>query len=269
MLSFVAVLGLGLTLFPYSAYCDGKFISPPQVDKDQASDFDFQRNRVYNVGDKIQIAWETDENDTELWLFQTLGPLDSDEWAQLDATRTEWKAEYDVKEISKNAEDSMYGFVIRSWGGSRIAQSQFFNVSAPESEKMKTRTTVQTTTSLPPESSATRTAADTTTEPTAEPSATTRLTNEDTNTSPDSGLSKGETAGAAVGATIGGLLVFGGVGWLLWERLSSRKGSTMPSELEAHLQQPQLREPKAELPGDHGRLDPNYARSPPGLHEAP
>lgn len=105
---------------------------------------------------------------------------------------------------------------------------------------------------------------------------------------PDSGdgLSKGAVAGIAVGATLGGILILGGVGFLLGKRFARRKEShskdsegSVQSELSPRVS-PQL-QPASELPSPRAELpvqDRDYSQHqhykysqavPAVVHEAP
>lgn len=180
-----------------------------------------------------------------------------------------WEAEYDVKGLSNNDEDSTYYFAI--WSQKMLAQSQYFNVSAPEPEK--THTIIQITTIIREERTTTQAIVDPTTESTTESatesttelSTTTTATSEEIDAISDSGLSRSQTAGVAVGAVIGGLLILGSVGWFLWRKVS-RNVSEGP---QVQQQQAQHSELKAELPGDSQPHVSDYARSPTGLYEVP
>ncbi|KAF4453914.1 hypothetical protein F53441_3439 [Fusarium austroafricanum] len=172
--------------------------------------------------------------------------------------------EYDWGNFTKDNEDSVYWFEIRSGNndgkGATVAQSQYFNVSAPKPDETEYITRILTPTATTSQG----------------PNTTGSSSKEDTITSPVSssqaGLSRGETAGIAVGATIGGLLILGGVGWMAWRRLARNKSDTAVSECLPHnYQQQQLyvSEQKAELPVDPSTHPSEYATSRPGLHEAP
>lgn len=173
-------------------------------------------------------------------------------------------------------EDSMYWFALVDADDPErgvYAQTQFFNVTAP---KLETTTLVTTETSTMTQSSTSQIMETATTEPITASTTTDRPSSEetesDTGVDSESRMSKGETAGAAVGGTIGGLILIGAVGYLAWRRLARNKKDTDVSEAsQAQQQQIYSSEPKAELPGDPAveTYQLGYARSPPGLHEAP
>jgi hypothetical protein len=174
----------------------------------------------------------------------------------------------------KGDEDSLYWFALVGRVGSGtaiIAETQYFNVTAPELETLttlQTSTTIQSTTSQTMEASTTHHITTSTTQ--GRPSS--EETESDAGIDSESGMSKGEIAGAAVGGTIGGLILLGAAGWLVWRRLVRNKNDTDVSVVSQNQQQQfYFSEPKAELPGDPAvEVYPSgYARSPPGLHEAP
>ncbi|GKU07494.1 hypothetical protein FLAG1_09296 [Fusarium langsethiae] len=268
MLLLSATFCLVVTLFPYLVHCDAEFIRPPQIDTSREHDWDAGNNIQYSVGNEIQISWKSSVEATELYLVQ-LG--EEIEWMLLDASRTEWEAEYNAGGLSKNQEDSIYAFALWEDAGGVLAQSLFFNVSAPEPKTTETSTSDQSTTTAPNELSTTSTTtssiAESITQSNPSSSETTTTTGEDKDTTSTSNLSQGETAGAAVGGIVGGLSIFAGIGWLLWKRLSKDKSDSSMSQDQQ--QQTQVSEPKAELTGDHAQHDSGYARSPPGVHEAP
>lgn len=194
------------------------------------------------------------------------------------ASRTDWKAEWDVLGILDENEDAVYYFALSDRPDGlkgpdgvslSIAESQYFNVTAPKlgtttSTTLQTSTTMQSISSTRAVTSASR--------PLPTSTATDQSSDSDADSNPDSGMSKGEIAGAAVGGTIGGLLLLGAGGWLIWRRLGGSKKETDASVIsQSHHQQFHSSETKAELPGDSAlEVNPSgYARSPPGLHEAP
>ncbi|KAF4997010.1 hypothetical protein FGRMN_4150 [Fusarium graminum] len=204
MVSFTAILSLGLSLFANSAYCD-TFIKPPQDYNRTKFGRDWRENLRYNAGDKISIEWKRSHiYGVDLSLWQLDGETLHGE--KLDATQTEWKAEYNVSGGSIAGQDSVYYFQLMSKSDSYgfLANSITFNVSAPGTDEKESQTVIPTTTE---ESS--------TTKPTTEHSSTTAAASEETDATSDSNLSRGKTAGVACGATIGSILFLGGAGWLL------------------------------------------------------
>ncbi|EXK76956.1 hypothetical protein FOQG_18314 [Fusarium oxysporum f. sp. raphani 54005] len=192
------------------------------------------------------------------------------------ATYGTWKAEYDPGDHTKDNEDSVYCFTLYETGvDGPVAQSQYVHVSAPKPDATEYVTVSTTLTFRPKESSTTEPTTETITEPTSAPTTTdlpsTEGTNSNASPEPDSGLSRSAAAGIAVGATLGGLLVLGGVGWLAWKRFArGEKESNAPNGLQyQQQQQPYSLEPKAVLPGNPEAYPSEFARSLPGLHEAP
>ncbi|KAK2689775.1 hypothetical protein QWA68_010668 [Fusarium oxysporum] len=260
----VSVLTLIFSIFANCVLCSTKFLRPPEWNSRIDDTADFEENITYKVGDTIQLLWETDLDTVELYLIQRTGSIGSSNYLRTSvSSHTTWKAEWDVLGLVKGNEDSIYCFALRDPDEPMvyIAETQYFNVTAQE---LETSTTLQTsqivgvpTTQLIPI-------------PTVEDPSSNEEANSDAGS--DSGMSKGEIAGAAVGGTIGGLILLGAIGWLIWRRLARIKKDTEVSVVtQSHQQQFHSSEIKAELPGDPAvEIYPSgYARSPPGLHEAP
>ncbi|KAF5962846.1 hypothetical protein FBULB1_13784 [Fusarium bulbicola] len=195
------------------------------------------------------------------------------EWnSDFDASRTEWKAEWDVVGILEGDEDSVYNFVLgdRPDGlATSLSETQYFNVTAP---KLETTITSTWQTSMTIQSMSFTRITTSTTKPLPTSAAPDQNSDSDADSNSDSGLSRGEIVGAAVGGTIGGLILLGVVGWFIWRRLGrSKKETDLSIVFQSHQQQFHSSEIKAELPGDPAveGYPSGYARSPPGLHEAP
>ncbi|KAM0227081.1 hypothetical protein ACHAP5_012252 [Fusarium lateritium] len=247
------------------------FLRPPEWDYDVDNENDFKNNRRYEVGEVVQLRWETDEDEVMLWIAQKLPT--STKYRNLDPSRTDWDAEYITLDPLDSSEDCIYWFVLSGMDAKTLlAQTQYLNVTAPKPKSDNTETETDTVatsiaTSFWQETSATSSTSLYTTTSTSS----SQETNSDLEPAPKSGLSQGETAGAASGATIGGLLILGGAGWLFWRRLKKKKeGADALASYHQH-QLPYDSGAKAELPGEPaaGTDLSNYARSPPGLHEAP
>ncbi|KAL5623675.1 hypothetical protein FOBRF1_002925 [Fusarium oxysporum] len=258
-----------LSLFANHVLCILSFMRPPQWYSDVDDKAGFEENIRYEVGDTVQLLWETDLDKVELFLVQRIGSIMK--VRILDASRTEWKAEWDVVGLVDGNEDSLYWFALRDPGDHLVylTRSQSFNVTAPE---LETPTELQASTAI--ESTASQMAGVPPTQLIPIPTATDQSSNEKANSDAgsDSGMSRSEIAGAAVGGTIGGLILLGVIGWLVWRR-SARKEKDTDVSLGSQSQHQQFHssETKAELPGDPAvEVYPSgYARSPPGLHEAP
>ncbi|WZH44135.1 uncharacterized protein QYS62_005151 [Fusarium acuminatum] len=267
----ISILTLILSILANRCLCSTKFLRPPEWNLDVDGKAGFGQNIQYNVGETIQLLWETDLDKVELYLVQQIGSTKWDD-RMLDASRTEWKAEWDVLGILEGNEDSVYRFALgdpHAGGLGFIARSQYFNVTAPKLETT-TATTLQPSTTM--QSISSTRAVTSATQPLLTSAATDQSSDSDADSNSDSGMSKGEIAGAAVGGTIGGLMLLGAVGWLMWRRLGGRKKDTDASVIsQSHPQQSHSSETKAELPGDSALEvnPPGYARSPPGLYEAP
>ncbi|RKK20824.1 hypothetical protein BFJ63_vAg15692 [Fusarium oxysporum f. sp. narcissi] len=263
----LSLLTISISLFANCVFCKTKFLRPPEWNADIDLEAGWEKNIEYKVGDTIQLLWETDLDKVELYLIQRTGPFDEVRILLriVDSPHTAWKAEWDAVESLEGKEDSVYCFALGDPDELRgyIAETQSFNVTAPELETT-TATTIQ---SMP--SSRIGTSA---TEPIPTTTTTNQSFNSDAALDSDSGMSKGKIAGVAVGGTTGSLILLGVIGWLVWRRLARSKKDTDVSVVsQRQHQQFHSSETKAELPGDPVvEVYPSgYARSPPGLHEAP
>ncbi|KAH7203106.1 uncharacterized protein BKA55DRAFT_668931 [Fusarium redolens] len=271
-MSFLEKVGLVFSLLASQASCDSKFNRPPEWDPEQEADQDSTKNIRYDDGETIPILFDTDLAVVDLYISQVgfygkgsrYGLLSKNGPPYPDG----WVAEYDAGKMMKNNEDCVYWFGLYE-SGHRVAASQYVNVSAPKLDKTKTITATKTLSFLS-ETFTTRTSAESTTKHTADTTGAS-LSDETSSASSDSRLSKGGTAGVAVGATLGGLLILGGIGWIVWRRLAKRKNNTVPpAELPDHSQQqPYASEQKIELPGHPEAYPPHHARSPSQIFEAP
>ncbi|KAI8402799.1 hypothetical protein FOFC_16226 [Fusarium oxysporum] len=219
----ILIRTLILSLFVNHVLCILSFMRPPQWYSDVDDKAGFEENIRYEVGDTVQLLWETDLDKVELFLVQRIGSIIK--VRILDASRTEWKAEWDVVGLVDGNEDSLYWFALRD-PDDRVVylrRSQSFNVSAPPTQLIPI--------------------------PTATDQSSNKKANSDAGS--DSGMSRSEIAGAAVGGTIGGLILLGAVGWLIWRRLGQNKRNTDVSVVsQSQQQQFHSSETKAELPGD-------------------
>lgn len=158
--------------------------------------------------------------------------------------------------------------MLSSSGEGHVAQSVPVNVTAPQNDETMS-VSVSTTLTFRQEepSSTTEQILETDTEPTTTGSSPSEETSSSADYGLDSGLSQGETAGVTAGAIIGGLLILGGLGWFAWRRLAMRKKDA--EGLQHQQQQSYCAETKPELPGNLNTHPSDYARSLPGLYEAP
>ncbi|EWZ36571.1 hypothetical protein FOXG_04858 [Fusarium oxysporum f. sp. lycopersici 4287] len=265
----ISILTSILSIFASHVLCSTKFLRPPEFNPFVDLQAGFEQNRKYEVGDIIQLLWETDLKNVALYLVQEIGSISHN--VTLDSSRIEWKAEWDVVGLVKRNEDSVYYFALGDPDDltALIALTQYFNVTAPE---LETSTTLQASTTTHSTTSQSLGVQSTQLIPIS--TVTDQSSNEEANSDAgsDSGISKGEITGAAVGGTIGGLILLGAVGWLIWRRSARKKKDTDVSVVsQSQHQQFHSSETKAELPGDPAvEVYPSgYARSPPGLHEAP
>lgn len=73
----ISILTLILSILANRALCSTKFLRPPEWNLDVDGDAGFGQNIRYNVGDTIQLLWETDLDKVELYLIQQ---IDSTDW---------------------------------------------------------------------------------------------------------------------------------------------------------------------------------------------
>ncbi|KAF5713680.1 hypothetical protein FGLOB1_3898 [Fusarium globosum] len=243
-MSLLVKIGLIFSLFASWASCFSKFLRPPEQDPDQAVDQDMTKNNHYEDGEMIPILYDTNIKKVDLYIWQFID-AEKNTTARLEndgtSDSTGWKAQYDISNATDNNEDCIYWFsLMDSTYGGTLAKSQYVNVSAPKAE--------ETTTDSPTSISS----------PALEPGS-------------KSGLSRGEIAGVAVGATIGGLLVLGGIGWMVWRMRARRKIDAAPAELPGNCapEQPHFERPKSELPAEPVVFPSERPRSPPRIYEAP
>ncbi|KAL5600472.1 hypothetical protein FOVSG1_008284 [Fusarium oxysporum f. sp. vasinfectum] len=213
------------------------------------------KNNHYNDGETIPILFNTNIKKVDLYIWQFIdAEKNATSLLESDGTSdpTGWKAQYDISNATENNEDCIYWFsLIDSKYGGTLAKSQYVNVSAPKAEETKTVTTLTT---------------ETTTD-----SSTSRDTSSTLEPSSKSGLSRGEIAGVAVGATIGGLLILGGIGWMVWRKRARKENDAAPAELPGNYNQdqPHSERPKSELPAEPVIFPSERPRSPPRIYEAP
>ncbi|CAF3537326.1 unnamed protein product [Fusarium graminearum] len=250
-----------------------KFLTPPESDSEWPEDRGTGKNERYEPGDVIVITWKTDLGDVDLEIYQLSAnglvnyrPMRTPH--KVDLTTSIWDAEYDLLDLALNNEDSVYWFMLSSSSEGRVAQSVHINVTAPQNDETMS-VSVSTTLTFRQEepSSTTEQVLETNTEPTTTGSSPSEETSSSADHGLDSGLSRGETAGVTAGAIIGGLLILGGIGWFAWRRLAMRKKDA--EGLQHQQQQFCCAETKHELPGNLNTHPSNYARSLPGLYEAP
>ncbi|KAJ4312189.1 hypothetical protein N0V84_010055 [Fusarium piperis] len=264
-----------LSSFTAKVLCDTKFTTPGSAGSDS-----WRNNPGFDVGESMNVEWETDLEETNLLLWQDYpragGGTQFVFQYRENTTSTSyiWKIGFDVFSTDvKKGEDAVFHWTLYAAGGTTdaVANSQAFNVTVPNNEPSTTTGTQLQTREASPTSATTSTD-----EPTSEPT--------EISMSDGSSLSTGAVAGIAVGATIGGLVAFGSLGFLLWRRL--RKGpstGTTTAAVEQEKAQAQPQQPQAgvtdyykppqapmELSGQSwspGQSE--YARGPGGLHEAP
>ncbi|GKU21846.1 hypothetical protein FLAG1_09061 [Fusarium langsethiae] len=226
------------------AWCETTFTIPPNSKLEGIREGDMTENKRVEHGYKVAVAWETDLKETLLKIYQVGVGL------------TYWDAEYDLFELATNNEDSVYWFGLWEVGKDQVARSQYVNVSAPGPIETSSISVPAAPTSLQGASS-------------TDGSVGVEPTTVDPSVDDDPGLSRGDTAGITAGSILGGLLILSGVGWVVWRKLASRKPDTEGLQSQQQEQQLSSSETKSELPGDFTTHPSEYARSQPGLHEAP
>lgn len=144
-------------------------------------------------------------------------------------------------------------------------------MTVPQDEETSAASTVE------PSPTPTNSASETTT------TAATESTTEAAASNKDEGLSTGAVAGIAVGATLGGILVLGGLGFLLWKHMRKGSGAAAggyapPSEMPTGAQNQPVQEyyktpePHQQAPAEMAGqpwVHPPQAGYQGGLHEAP
>nr|CEG05725.1 unnamed protein product [Fusarium clavum] len=252
-------LGLIFCLFASWGSCFTKFRRPQELDPDQEDYQDMMNNKRYDDGQTIPILFDTNVKEVNLFAGQVMDDRKV-RWFLVQSdpeSDTNWKAQYDINNVTEDMEDCIYTFVIRDGeSGGTLAQSQYVNVSAPQVEETKTITASVASTTL-------------TTGTTDAVSS--RGTNAISESTSKPGLSRGGIAGVAVGATIGSILILGGIGWIIWRRRARRKDDATLREISGNSVQdrPISERPKSELPAEPTAVFPESPRSPPGFYEAP
>ncbi|KAL6922861.1 hypothetical protein FSST1_000135 [Fusarium sambucinum] len=196
----------------------------------------------------------------DLYIRQVIDAIDSEK-SNGNSKSEKWKAQYDISNVMENNEDCIYWFELRDReSNGTLAESQYVNVSAPKSDETKTTAAAPASPNLNMETATSTTD----TSPSIEASSTSEPSSK-------SGFSKGEIAGVAVGATIGGLLILGGIGWIVWRRRVRRKNDAVLAELpgDHNQDQPYSERPKSELPAEPIVFPLQRPGSPSRIYEAP
>ncbi|KAF7537075.1 hypothetical protein G7Z17_g12935 [Cylindrodendrum hubeiense] len=286
--------GLAFAVFAPAVRGTTSFIRPPNFDKEV--DENTSNNIRYETGATITVTWETDLDEITLAYVQQLANnmIQSVYLAEnITTNRYTWEAAYDPAGFTKDDEDAVGWFTLNPPGDSdAIRGSQRFNVTAPKSDTTSagaksTRTTSVGTTSTGAVSTTSLFLSSET--DTSQSTATSPPSSESTSPGSEasnSGLPGGVTAGIAVGALIGGSLFLGGAGFVAWKRSRKRRrrrvgGGDEPTKPQDERQQSMsiIGGYKAELADDpivhpvelagHHVVYPEFAKSQPGVHEAP
>ncbi|EXL69929.1 hypothetical protein FOPG_14168 [Fusarium oxysporum f. sp. conglutinans race 2 54008] len=240
-LVFVSIVATFASL----AACESKFIRPPQWDPNQGADRDLGKNIRYSDSENIAVIFESDEPKVDLYVWH-MNPTNKKggQHALLERDSllysTSWKAEYDMGRYLRHGEDSVYWFGTYKSGDQQtpLAESQYFNVTAPDPPQLHTVTVSEAVTSvqesatlqLPPQST-TESGSDATA--TEVPSG--QETKANTGLSSRFELTTTEIVGITVGASLGGVVVLGGIGWLGCRKSARRGTRNRPG---AHYQEP-------------------------------
>ncbi|KAF4972314.1 hypothetical protein FSARC_1093 [Fusarium sarcochroum] len=241
----------------------------------------WKNNPSYDVDESMNVEWNTDLDETNLLLWQDYPAAGggTQYFLQLRENTTStsfiWQVSFNgFSTRVEDGEDAVFHFSLFQSGTNNIvANSQNFNVTIPKDET----TTSAASTTVKPSPTPTRDTSETTTDASAE------TTTDAASDSDDKSLSTGAVAGIAVGATIGGILVLGGLGFLLWKHFRkgagpSTGGYAPPSEMPTGAQNQPAHEyykppgqPPAEMAGQPWIHQPQqgYGSGPGGLHEAP
>ncbi|KAJ4260448.1 hypothetical protein NW762_007188 [Fusarium torreyae] len=262
--------------FAAKAAADSAFITPGG-----SGTTDWKNNPSYDVDESMNVEWETDLDMTNLILWQDYPAAGggTQYFMQFKENTTStsfiWQVSFNgFSTRVKDDEDAVFHFsLFQSGTNNVVANSQNFNVTIPKDD---TTTTSAASTTVEPSPTPTRGASETTTDASAE-------TTDAGSGSDDSSLSTGAVAGIAVGATLGGILVLGGLGFLLWKHFRKGAGAPTggyapPSEMPTGAQNQPVQEyykppgqPPAEMAGQPWIHPPQqgYGNGPGGLHEAP
>ncbi|RKK20821.1 hypothetical protein BFJ63_vAg15683 [Fusarium oxysporum f. sp. narcissi] len=217
--------------FACLAACDSKFIRPPPWNPNHGVDRDFSKNIRYRDGENISIIFESGDPTVDLYVWQ-MNPTNKKrgQHALVDreilSESASWKAEYDMGRYLRHGEDSVFWFGIYELGDQQtpLAESQYINVTIPDTVRLYTATVSETATSLQ-ESPTLQLPPQFTTQPGPDTTATETPSGEERKASIGSGLTPPEVIGITVGASLGGTLVIVGIGWWFGCRKSARRGA--------------------------------------------
>lgn len=199
-----------------------------------------------------------------------------------DITTYDWVVKVINPTLLKDGEDAVLYFDIMDANDTtkrRIDSSSYFNVTRAAQPKVSSSLTSSVastkTTAL---SQGTATSPDAVASPTDTSSSSSSSST--ASDSGDDGLSKGAIAGIAVGATLGGILLLGGLGFLLGKKFARRNKSkegdsgvqspwTQPTQPPSELPSPKVELPVQERDYSHHQYYKYNQAVPPVVHEAP
>lgn len=84
----ISILTLILSILANRCLCSTKFLRPPEWNSDVDGKVGFGQNIQYNVGETVQLLWETDLDKVELYLVQQIGSTKWDD-RMLDGRKQE------------------------------------------------------------------------------------------------------------------------------------------------------------------------------------
>ncbi|KAM0496309.1 hypothetical protein ACHAP8_007570 [Fusarium lateritium] len=265
MYALLAVMAIAMT--PAFVLGDNKFTEPGPAGKSG----DYQKNPVYDIGDQVNLEWEADFKNMDVYILQNY-PLGSDGSQQLlkieDATNytsTIWTVDTNGfnTDVAKGEDLVFYLALYQNQVDNVRAYSHYFNVSLDSSETTTATATASETLSTMTSATESSASAETST------------------TSSSAGLSTGAIAGIAVGATIGGLALLAGLGFLIFRKRQKKQsplGTPETSQTAPPYSPPQGHDVKYEPVGPaevsaeetrHELHGQGYSSNVPGLYEAP
>ncbi|OBT82059.1 hypothetical protein VE02_09372 [Pseudogymnoascus sp. 03VT05] len=192
----------------------------------------YDANSKYKVGMNLNIEWQSDLETTDLVLQQDY-PATGKAYVLISDTKSKslnWEVSfYNFATGDGNGNDAVFYLTLFGAGHDDkiITTCHYFNITVPKVSSTTSALTVNPTstssspssTSSSPSSSSAAAAAAAATEAAATPPTLEPEPN------PYPGPSTGAVAGIAVGATLAGLLVLGGLGFLVWRHFSKKKST--------------------------------------------
>ncbi|KAF4637265.1 hypothetical protein G7Y89_g814 [Cudoniella acicularis] len=209
----------------YSAltHANNAFISPPDYGNGGQS---ASKNTVYNVGDLINIAWNTTSSPVTLVINQLNSPATEIDYLPNSQSLTRgtftWEVTIDGSDGGAKFDllfDNQFNLMLFPSGQtSFVAQSVYFNITNSTVNQYGQRITSSSSSSTYSSTLSTSTTSSSSTTPTAA-AATTATSPAQTSQAAQSGLSSSAQVGLGVGLGIGGVAVIAGIlGYLFFRR---------------------------------------------------